>query len=125
MGAARLRAILMVGATTLVAIASLAGGVMFLAGHGSVDIGGRPMELGVAITLIASSIAIVVGTWMSKRTHRTGNEFVAVGALPVAVCFWWTGIVPAVAIPVAVASVVRSRRKDREVRQESLRLASQ
>lgn len=110
MGTARLRTILMAGASALVAIASFAGGVLFLAGYGSVDLGGRTMELGVGVTLLAASAAVAVGTWSFRRSRRGGNTLVAVGALPVAICFWWTGVVPAVAIPVAIASVLRGRR---------------
>ena len=102
---------MMVGASALVAIASFAGGVSFLAGlGGSLDSGGRSMELVVGTTLLAASGAMVVGMWGFSRAHRTGPTLVAVGALPVAVCFWWTGIVPALAVPVAIAGVVRSRR---------------
>jgi len=124
MGASRLRTIVMVGASALVAIASFAGGVLFLAGHGSVDLGGRPMELGVGVTLLVASVAMVIGMWRFSRSQRSGHTLVAVGALPVAICFWWTGVVPAVAIPVAIASVVRGRRTAREPSSDSRPLAA-
>jgi hypothetical protein len=128
--------VLMVGASASLAIASFAGGVLFLLGHaGSLDFGARPMEVVVGVTLLAGGGAMVVGIWRSGgamvvgmwrfgRAHRTGGSLVAAGALPIAVCFWWTGIVPAVAVSVAIAGVVRSRRAARKQAQDSHILAA-
>ena len=100
----------LVGGAVSVGLASLAGGVVFIMGYGSVDVGGRAMELGVGVTLIAAAAWTVVGLRMLGRSRSSGGVLVATGALPVAVCFWWTGVVPVVAGSVAVAGLIRSRR---------------
>ena len=109
----RLGHILLVAATALTAAASVAGGVL-LFGHNSPDTGGRAMELGLGTALLTAGVAVFAGMWRFRKARRSGAALVAVGALPVAICFWWTGIVPAVAVPVAVASVIRGRRLARE-----------
>ncbi len=111
MDTARIRNVVMVGGSGLVAITSFATGILFLVGQdGSLDLGGRPFELGVGVTLLVAGGAVVTGLWNFSGTRRSGSMLVAIGALPVAICFWWTGVVPAVAIPVAITSVVRGRR---------------
>jgi hypothetical protein len=113
MSASRVGYFSMVVATALLAMASFAGGILFLLGlGGSVDFGGRPIELGVGLTLLTASGALVTGIWRFSRTRRTGPALLTAGALPVAICFWWTGVVPAVALTVAIAGVVRSRRSN-------------
>lgn len=120
MGASRVDYILMVGASVLVAIASFAGGVLFLLGlGGELDFGGRPMEVGVGVTLLAASGAMVAGMWRFRSTNRNGSTLVAVGALPVTICFLWTGVVPAVAVPLAIAGVVRGRQAAKKPIQDS------
>ena len=101
---------------SLVALASLAGGVLFLLGHGSVDVGGRPMEVGVGVTLIAAAGGTVAGLWRMRRATSDGGAFLAAGALPIGICFWWTGVAPVLAGSVAIAGLVRSRRAAKAAR---------
>ena len=97
----------------ILAAVSLAGGVLYLLGHLSVDTGGAAMRVGVGITLIASGMALAGGLWASRRPGASGGSLMAAGAVPAAVCFWWTGVVPAVALPVAAVGIVRARRQRR------------
>ena len=101
---------LLLGGVALVALASLGGGVLFLLGHGSVDVGGRLMEVGVGLTLIAASFGTLAGLWWMRRTMARGGAVLALAAVPVGICFWWTGVAPVVAGSIAVTGLVRSRR---------------
>ena len=106
---------LCVGAA-IVALASLGGGVLFLLGHGSADVGGRAVELGVSMTLVAASGGMVMGARRMRRIKSRGGALLAVGAVPVGICFWWTGVAPLFAGSVAVAGLVRSRRTAKAAR---------
>ena len=112
MNASRQSAFAIVGAAGLVGLASFAGGVLFLIGYGSVDVGGRIMELGVGVTLLAAAAGTLAGVRRLTRSRSGGGVLVTSSALPVAVCFWWTGVAPVVAGGVAVAGLIRSRRAD-------------
>ena len=111
----RTRSIAVLGMAVLVAVASLAGGVLFLAGHGSVDTGGRAMELGVGVALLLAAGAMGMGVRRSLSSSSKGGGLIAAGAVPVAICFWWTGIVPVVSASVVAASVIRIRRASKEM----------
>ncbi len=116
MNGSRVTLVVFLGAATLLALVSFAGSVLYLAGFIPVDVGGRGMELGVAVVLLIGGAALSAGAWGSARSQSgNGGALLAAGALPVAACFWWTGIVPAIAIPVAVAGVVKRRRKVAQV----------
>ncbi|MDA1280142.1 MAG: hypothetical protein O3B95_08920, partial [Chloroflexi bacterium] len=93
--------------------------LLFLLGYDSADVGGRPMDVAVGITLIAAAIGIVTGFWWMRRTKSRGGALLAVAAVPVGICFWWTGVAPLVAGSVAVAGVVRSRRAARATHRTS------
>jgi hypothetical protein len=97
----------------MLAAVSLAGGVLYLLGHFSVDTGGAAMRTGVGVTLIASGLALGGGLWVSRRSAGSGGSLMAAGAVPAAICFWWTGVVPAVALPIAAVGIVRARRQRR------------
>jgi len=125
MGAARIQSGAIFGASALVSIASFAGGVLFLADMGgSLDVGGTAMRLGVGVTLLAAGGAMAAGMWRFRGTRPRGSTLVAVGALPVAVCFWLTGVAPALAVTVAIASVVRGRRAARKLSKDCGALAA-
>lgn len=97
----------------ILAAVSLAGGVLYLVGQFNVDTGGASMRIGVGVTLIVSGLALSSGLWMSRRSGKSGGSLIAAGAVPAAVCFWWTGVVPAVALPVAAFGILRARRQGR------------
>ena len=99
-----------VAAAFLVAV-SLAGGVMYLLGHLTADTGGTAMRVGVGTVLIVSGLAMSAGIWISRRSHRGSGGLIVPGAAVAAVCFWWTGVVPAVAVPVAFFGIRRARRR--------------
>ena len=71
------------------------------------------MRMGVGVTLIGSSLALFTGLWASRHSEKSGGSLIAAGAVPAAVCFWWTGVVPAVALPVAAIGILRARRQAR------------
>ena len=102
-----------VGAALILAVISLAGGAMYLLGHFTVDTGGTAMRIGVGITLTASGLAMFAGIWASRRSTQSGGGMIAAGAVPAAVCFWWTGVVPVVALSVAAFGIRRARRQAR------------
>ena len=108
--------LVVLGGGGLVALASLGGGILFLLGHGSVDTGGRAMEVGVGVTLIAASGGTLAGLWWMRRTMSRGGAVLAIAAVPVGICFWWTGVAPVVAGSVAVTGLVRSRRAAKAAR---------
>lgn len=97
-------------AVVVLAATTLAGGILYLLGHLSVDVGGTPMRIGVGMALIASALALLAGTWATRHSRRRGGGLIAAGAVPAAICFWWTGVVPAVALPVAFFGIRRARR---------------
>ena len=104
------------GVVAALALVGFAGGAMYLTGQFTVDVGGTAMRNGVGIVLIASGMALSAGLWASRYTNKSSGSLIAAGAVPAAVCFWWTGVVPAVALPVAVFGIVRSRRQARTLR---------
>ena len=95
----------------ILAMVSLAGGVLYLLGHLSVDGGGTAMRIGVGVVLIASGLSISVGLWASRRPEQSGGGLIAAGAVPAAICFWWTGVVPIVALSVAFLGVRKARKQ--------------
>ena len=74
------------------------------------------MEIGVAITLILASVGMVVGLLRIRRAKSRGATLIAVGGVPVAICFWWTGVAPVLAGSVAIAGLIRSRRASKTIR---------
>ncbi len=96
------------------AIVSFAGGVLYLLGHFTVDGGGTGMRIGVGVTLIGSGLALFAGLWVSRHSEKSSGSLIAAGAVPAAVCFWWTGVVPAVALPIAAFGVLRARGQARK-----------
>jgi hypothetical protein len=103
----------LVMAATLATV-SLAGGVLYLLGHFTVDVGGTAMRTGVGVTLVGSGLALLAGLWIGRHSGKSGGSLIAAGAVPAAVCFWWTGVVPAVALPIAAIGILRARRQARE-----------
>ena len=100
----------------LLSVVSVAGGVLYLLGQLTVDAGGTAMQVGVGTTLLAAGLALSVGIWASRRSEHDGGGLIAAGAVPAAVCFWWTGVVPAIALPVAFLGMRRARRQARTER---------
>ena len=107
MDTARIRNVVIVGGSGLVAITSFATGILFLVGQDG-SLGPRRKAFRARGRGDTSSRcgAVVTGLWNFSGTRRSGSMLVAIGALPVAICFWWTGVVPAVAIPVAITRVI-------------------
>ena len=103
----------LVGAALILAVISLAGGAMYLLGHFTVDTGGAARRIGVGITLTASGLAMLAGISASRRSAQSGGGMIAAGAVPAAVCFWWTGVVPVVALTVAAFGIRRARHQAR------------
>jgi cytochrome c biogenesis protein CcdA len=100
-----------VAAAALLVVVSIGGGVMYLLGHLTADTGGTAMRVGVGTVLIVSGLAMSAGIWISRRSHRGSGGLIVPGAAVAAVCFWWTGVVPAVAVPVAFFGIRRARRR--------------
>ncbi|MDA1347850.1 MAG: hypothetical protein O3A47_03155 [Chloroflexi bacterium] len=100
-----------VAAAALLVAVSIGGGVMYLLGHFTADTGGTAMRIGVGTVLIVSGLAMSAGIWISRRSHRGAGGLIVPGAAIAAMCFWWTGVVPAVALPVAFFGIRRARRR--------------
>ena len=96
----------------LMAAASFGGAALYLNGSIPVDTGGTAMQIGVAVVLVVGGAASVLGVWRAtqRRTGKNGALLVA-GAVPVAICFWWTGIVPVAAVSIATLGYINGRRK--------------
>lgn len=99
--------------TAALAIVSFGGGIMYLSSQLNVDVGGTAMRVSVGIVLILASAALLGGLWASRHSSRSNGSLITAGAVPAAVCFWWTGIIPAVALSVAFFAVRRSRQQAR------------
>ena len=101
------------GIAAVLAVVSLAGGAMYLLGQFGVDVGGTTMRVGVGSALVLAGLMILAGLWAGRHSPQSGGNLIAVGAVPAAICFWWTGVVPAVALPVAAFGILRARRQQR------------
>ncbi len=95
------------------AVVSFAGGILYLTCQLTVDTGGAAMQHGVGTALVIAGLALSAGLWASRHSNNSGGSLIAAGAVPTAICFWWTGVVPAVALPVAAIGIVRARRQAR------------
>ena len=96
------------------ATVSFAGGVLYLLGQFTVDASGTAMRIGVGVALIGSGVALSIGLWASRYSGKSSGSLMAAGALPAAVCFWWTGVVPAVALSVAAFGIFSARKRVRK-----------
>lgn len=103
----------LMGAAVILPIVGLAGGTMYLLGQFGVDVGGTAMRTTVGVALIVSGLALLAGIWVNRHSDRRGWSLIAAGAVPVAICFWWTGVVPAAALTVAFLGVRRGRSQAR------------
>ena len=107
------------GASAVLALVSFAGGAMYLLGQLTVDVGGTAMRIGVGSVLILGGLGLAAGLWRSRNSERSRSGLIAAGAVPAAICFWWTGVVPVVALPVAYFGIRRSREQARIRRERS------
>ena len=98
------------GVPMVFALMSFGGGIWFLAGGVPAGVEYRAVEIATGIMLLVIAGAIPVGYWTRTKARLGSNSTVAVVALSLAACFWWTGVVPAVALPVAGVAILRSRR---------------
>ena len=94
------------GVPLVLALVSFGGGIWFLAG----GVESRALEIATGIMLLVIAGAGAVGFWTGAKARRKSNSTVAIIAFSLAACFWWTGVVPAVALPVAGIAIWRSRR---------------
>ena len=62
--------------------------------------------LAAAVVLAIIGLALLAGVWASRHSDKRGWGLLAAGAAPVAICFWWTRVVPAVALAVAVIALL-------------------
>ena len=98
------------GVPLVLALVSFGGGIWFLAGGVPAGVENRALEIATGIMLLVIAGAGAVGFWTGAKARRGGNSTVAIIAFSLAACFWWTGVVPAVALPVAGVAIFRSRR---------------
>lgn len=98
------------GMALLVSLLSIAGGLLYLFGQFDADVGGTAMKVGVGTTLLLAGVLTPVGLWLSARSLARGSTLAAACAVPLGVCFWWTGIAPLLSLAVVVVGIRRSRR---------------
>jgi hypothetical protein len=98
------------GVPLVFALVSFGGGMWFLAGGVPAGVESRALEIATGIMLLVIARAAAVGFLTRAKIRRGGDSTVALVALSLAACFWWTGVVPTVALPVAGVAILRSRR---------------
>ena len=96
--------------STFVGIALLLAGIYLLAGA-SISLGaGNNGDIPRYVWAIMGSYPgamILAGLWMDKRAPVVGSILVLVGAVPLAVLFWWTMFLPVLAVVLVACSAAK------------------
>ena len=71
------------------------------------------MRIGVGVVLVASGVLLLVGLWRLKRSRSWGSGMVAACAVPLGICFWWTGVAPVLSLVAVVVGIWKSRKRAR------------
>ncbi|MBI4198413.1 MAG: hypothetical protein HY533_04820 [Chloroflexi bacterium] len=111
---------LFIGASTLLAALSLAGGMLIILGGDDINIGGDVAQYSIGSLVALAGPLILAGAWLGRRKPFFGATCQVGGVAIFGVCFSWTIVGPSLALLVAALSVRRAQRFSREHAQHEL-----
>lgn len=110
---------LFIGASVLLAVLSMIGGILIVLGVDQLDIGGDIARYSIGTAVFLAGPAILAGLWLGRHKPGLGAACQVGGAAIFGVCFSWTIVGPILALLVAVLGVRKARRLVRERRDEA------